>query len=391
MKLQASAVKALAQQHGLALAQPRGLRLDGRFHAEARAAREALRAARPDVMVVAAYGLHPAAWLLELPRWGCLNIHASLLPRWRGAAPIQRAIEAGDRETGITIMQMDAGLDTGAMLLMRRTPIEPDDTGASLHDRLAALGGALIVEALAAAARGSLPATPQPSDGVTYAHKIDKHEAALDWRAQRRGARAPRARLRSVSGRDADDRGARPSSCGAPRSMRPDAASRARCCRTLPGPLRVACGDGALELLELQRPGGRRVPASQAFPAGRAATRPATLAAGRLNCAAPAASIAASHHADGRHHVQSDENRHPDGGHHGAVHVSGPDVGRAQRHDAGAGDRAGPQLLQLLVQRQDRAAHEQRARGRRDRLRRTSSAWCASWPPRAACRCRACT
>ena len=142
LKLQASPVKQFAQAHGLPLAQPRSLRLDGKIPDDAAAARAALEQAAPDVMVVAAYGLILPPWVLALPRHGCLNIHGSLLPRWRGAAPIQRAIEAGDALTGITIMQMDAGLDTGAMLLDGSTPITAADTSATLHDRLAALGRA---------------------------------------------------------------------------------------------------------------------------------------------------------------------------------------------------------------------------------------------------------
>ncbi|HSW26129.1 MAG TPA: methionyl-tRNA formyltransferase, partial [Burkholderiaceae bacterium] len=130
LKLQASAVKNLASQQALALLQPAGLRLDGRFATDAQVAHDALRAAAPDVIVVAAYGLLLPPWLLELPRLGCLNIHASVLPRWRGAAPIQRAIEAGDSATGISIMQMDAGLDTGGVLLARSLPIHAADTSA---------------------------------------------------------------------------------------------------------------------------------------------------------------------------------------------------------------------------------------------------------------------
>jgi methionyl-tRNA formyltransferase len=132
MKIEPAPVKAFALAHGLAVAQPRGLRLDGRFAADAAAARAALVAAAPEAIVVAAYGLILPPWLLELPRLGCINIHASLLPRWRGAAPIQRAIEAGDAETGVTLMQMDAGLDTGAILLIEATPIAADDTSATL-------------------------------------------------------------------------------------------------------------------------------------------------------------------------------------------------------------------------------------------------------------------
>ncbi|HEY5719441.1 MAG TPA: methionyl-tRNA formyltransferase, partial [Gammaproteobacteria bacterium] len=181
LKLQASEVKRLARQLGLPVVQPQGLKLDGRFAGDAAAAREALRAARPDVIVVAAYGLILPPWLLELPRLGCLNIHASLLPRWRGAAPIQRAIEAGDTKTGVTIMQMDAGLDTGDILLTAAEPIHLSDNAASLQARLADLGATLLLRALADAGEGTLQPSPQPTDGITYAHKLDKDEAAIDW------------------------------------------------------------------------------------------------------------------------------------------------------------------------------------------------------------------
>lgn len=181
MKLQASSVKQWAESQQIALAQPRSLRLDGKYPEDAAAARLAIEAARADVMVVAAYGLILPQWTLDTPRMGCLNIHASLLPRWRGAAPIHRAIEAGDMATGVTIMQMDAGLDTGDMLLTEQLPIAAMDTTESLHDRLATLGGRLIVQALAMAAIGPLTRSPQPTEGVTYAHKIEKHEAQIDW------------------------------------------------------------------------------------------------------------------------------------------------------------------------------------------------------------------
>lgn len=181
MKLQASPVKQLALQHGMPVAQPRSLRLDGKYPDDAAAAQQAIHDAHADVMVVAAYGLILPQWVLDAPRLGCLNIHASLLPRWRGAAPIHRAIEAGDAQTGVTIMQMDAGLDTGAMLLTETLPIAPDDTTASLHDRLAELGGDLMVQALVQAQAGQLKPVAQTELGVTYAHKIDKAEAAVDW------------------------------------------------------------------------------------------------------------------------------------------------------------------------------------------------------------------
>ena len=180
MKLQASPVKQCALAHGWPVAQPRSLRLDGKYPEDAAAAREALLAARADVMVVAAYGLILPQWVLDAPRLGCLNIHASLLPRWRGAAPIHRAIEAGDEETGVTIMQMDAGLDTGDMLLEERLAIGEDST-ARLHDRLAEMGARLIVDALHAAQAGALKPVPQPEEGVSYAHKIEKQEAKVDW------------------------------------------------------------------------------------------------------------------------------------------------------------------------------------------------------------------
>ncbi|RZU00587.1 methionyl-tRNA formyltransferase [Rivibacter subsaxonicus] len=260
MKLQPSAVKVFALEHGLPLAQPRGLRLDGKFADDAAAARAALEAAAPDVLVVAAYGLILPAWVLDLPRLGCLNIHASLLPRWRGAAPIHRAIEAGDTETGITIMQMDAGLDTGAMLLVEREPIAPTDTTATLHDRLADLGGRLIVEALELAAAGGLRPLPQPSEGLSYAHKIEKAEAAIDWRLPavqiERRVRAfdpfPGASF-TLGGESLKLWRAEPvAGNGKPGQV----------LRAAGDELVVATADGALGLRVLQRPGGRRVAAA---------------------------------------------------------------------------------------------------------------------------------
>ena len=182
MKLQASAVKQFALDHNIPVAQPRSLRLDGKFPEEAAFGKAAIDKAIADgaaAMVVAAYGLILPEWALTSPKLGCLNIHASLLPRWRGAAPIHRAIEAGDATTGVTIMQMDVGLDTGDMLLRDELPILDADTTGSLHDKLADIGGKLIVQALA-----NLPAlkpVKQPKDGVNYANKIEKAEALIDW------------------------------------------------------------------------------------------------------------------------------------------------------------------------------------------------------------------
>jgi methionyl-tRNA formyltransferase len=263
MKLQPSPVKQFALQHGIPVAQPRSLRLDGKYPDDAAAAQAALQEARADVMVVAAYGLILPQWVLDVPRRGCLNIHASLLPRWRGAAPIHRAIEAGDAETGVTIMQMDAGLDTGAMLVEERVAIAPQDTTATLHDKLAALGGRLIVEALELAACGGVQPVPQPAEGVTYAHKIEKSEAAIDWKqpadviarrvrafdpfpgasAQIQGETLKIWRARALPGRGSVEPGT---------IVSVDADG-----------IGVACGDqGRLEITELQRPGGKRLAAA---------------------------------------------------------------------------------------------------------------------------------
>jgi methionyl-tRNA formyltransferase len=258
LKLQPSAVKQEALQRGLPVIQPRSLRLDGKYPDDAAAAQQALRDARLDVLVVAAYGLILPAWALRCATHGALNIHGSLLPRWRGAAPIQRAIEAGDTETGITLMQMDVGLDTGPMVLARALPISDRDTASTLHDRLAALGAELVVRGVSDWVHGRLPAVAQPTEGVTYAAKIDKAEGLLDWSAP---AATIERRVRAFDpfpgcsfqvgtdvvklwqARVVQGQG-RPGEClAAPQ-----------------GHWRVACGDGqALDLLELQRTGGRRV------------------------------------------------------------------------------------------------------------------------------------
>ncbi len=264
MKLQPSPVKQFAQAQGVAVAQPRSLRLDGKYPEDAATARDALQAAQPDVLVVAAYGLILPQWVLDLPRLGCLNIHASLLPRWRGAAPIHRAIEAGDAETGVTIMQMDAGLDTGDMLLAERVPIAADDTTAALHDKLAALGARLIVEALELAACGGLRRVPQPQEGVTYAHKIEKAEAAIDWTQP---ADAIERRIRAFDpfpGASGQLRGetVKVWRAQAPMQGRGSVAAGTIVAIDAHG-IGVACGEGRLEITELQRPGGKRLPAAE--------------------------------------------------------------------------------------------------------------------------------
>lgn len=172
-KLMPSPVKQVALDAGIPVFQPVSLKPDD--------AQQELAALKPDVMIVAAYGLILPKAVLDIPTHGCLNIHASLLPRWRGAAPIQRAIAAGDPETGITIMQMDEGLDTGDMLLKTSTPIHADDTGGSLHDRLADMGGKAIVEALAQLVNSELAPEPQNDADANYAHKLSKEEGHIDW------------------------------------------------------------------------------------------------------------------------------------------------------------------------------------------------------------------
>ncbi len=265
MKLQASAVKQLALQHGLPVIQPRSLRLDGNFAADAAAAQAALQAARLDVLVVAAYGLILPPWVLALPRLGCLNIHGSLLPRWRGAAPVQRAIEAGDAVSGICIMQMDAGLDTGDILRSRPLAIAADDTSASLSARLADLGAQLLLTTLDDLSLGALPRQPQPAEGVSYARKIEKAEGAIAWRQDaaqiERRVRAfdpfPGAGF-SLHGQSLKlwRAAVRPGLHAPPGTL----------LQVGPEGLVVACGRDALQLLELQRAGGRRQPVASWLP-----------------------------------------------------------------------------------------------------------------------------
>ncbi|WP_312200217.1 methionyl-tRNA formyltransferase [Stutzerimonas balearica] len=246
-KLMPSPVKQLALQHGLPVMQPATLR-----DAEAQ---HALAALQPDLMVVVAYGLILPQAVLDTPRLGCINSHASLLPRWRGAAPIQRAIEAGDSESGVTVMQMEAGLDTGPMLLKVSTPIGPSDTGGSLHDRLAALGAQAVVEAVARLQAGALPGERQDDTLATYAHKLSKDEARLDW--QRPAAELERLVRAfnpwpichsSLAGDVLKVHAAR---------LVPGQGEPGRILAAGKDGLTVACGTGALQLTRLQLPGGK--------------------------------------------------------------------------------------------------------------------------------------
>jgi methionyl-tRNA formyltransferase len=256
-KLTPSPVAARAVELGLPVFKPEKLRGNEAALAE-------LRALAPDIMVVVAYGLILPQAVLDIPARGCLNIHASLLPRWRGAAPIQRAIEAGDTETGTTIMQMDAGLDTGPMLLRESLPISGTTTAAELHDALAAQGARLIVEALARLQRDELPATPQPGEGATYAAKLSKDEARVDWTqpaaviARRIRAFNPMPVAWSELGGERLRLWQATAIAGAP-----DAPPGSVVAAGIDG-IDVAAGAGVVRLLQLQWPGGKPLSAAEA-------------------------------------------------------------------------------------------------------------------------------
>lgn len=252
-----SAVKAAAERHGIPVFQPPTLKDPG--------TQAQLRDARADVLIVAAYGLILPQAVLDLPRHGAINIHASLLPRWRGAAPIQRALLAGDPVSGVSIMQMDAGLDTGPVLLREAVDIAPDETGGTLHDKLASLGARLIVIALERISRGDAQATPQPADGATYAPKIGKAEARIDWtRAAveiERQIRAFNPFPGALARLRADDIKVWWSTQVSAAPAAPGVASPGAILRVDNAGIEVACGVGALRLTELQRAGGKRLSA----------------------------------------------------------------------------------------------------------------------------------
>jgi methionyl-tRNA formyltransferase len=247
----ASPVKQAAVRFGIPVLQPASLK--------STTAQADLRTLAPEALVVAAYGLILPQAVLDFPRLGAINIHASLLPRWRGAAPIHRALLAGDSETGISIMQMDAGLDTGPVLLMERVPILAADTSGTLHDRLAALGATLIVVALEGLARGALAATPQPDAGVTYAAKLGKDEARIDWT---RPANELERQVRAFDpfpGAAARLRGTEIKVWHA--TVVAGAGEPGAVIAVESAGVVVACGAGALRLEALQRAGGKRLPA----------------------------------------------------------------------------------------------------------------------------------
>jgi len=251
-KLTPSPVKQAALAAGIAVEQPESLKPAD--------VQQALADYRPDLLVVVAYGLILPRKVLAIPRLGCWNVHASLLPRWRGAAPIQRAILAGDRESGVDLMRMEAGLDTGPVLLERRTPISRDDTGGSLHDRLAMLGAEALAEGLRRTLAGeALVATPQPEDGVTYAHKLDKAEAKLDFS---RPALELERQVRAfdpwpvAEGEIAGE----PLRIWAAHAIELDHhASPGRVLAAGRDGIDLACGTGALRVTAVQRAGGKRI------------------------------------------------------------------------------------------------------------------------------------
>ncbi len=261
-ELQASPVKLEALKRGIPVLQPETLKTE--------LSRDALRALKPDLMIVVAYGQILPQKILDIPAYGCWNVHASLLPRWRGAAPIQRAIEAGDRETGICLMRMEKGLDTGPVLLSQKLAIGDEETAGELHDRLAELGAQTLSDGLGLWRAGIRPvAQPQPEDGVTYAHKIEKHEAKLGW-AQPATALANKVRAFNpwpiAEGEVAGERVRIHAAQALPRAH-----------RAAPGTLLVAnrdgidiaCGEGALRIRTLQRDGGKPVSAADYLNARR--------------------------------------------------------------------------------------------------------------------------
>ena len=262
MQLQASSVKQVAVAHGIEVLQPLSLRMDAKDPqraSEARAAHERLLATDYDVMVVAAYGLILPRSTLDIKP--CINIHGSILPRWRGAAPIHRAIEAGDAETGVTIMEMEEGLDTGPMLLVERIAIDDTDTTGSLHDKLAALGGRMIVDALQQMAQGRLEAVPQPEEGVTYAAKIGKEEAKLDWTLP--AAELAR-KVRAFNPFPGAHGQAGSTTVKIWQAQPVDGSGQPGQVLQADGQgIVVACGAGALRLTELQKPGGKRLAAAE--------------------------------------------------------------------------------------------------------------------------------
>jgi methionyl-tRNA formyltransferase len=260
--LTASPVKLEALQRGIEVLQPETLKKQ--------VSRDALRALEPDIMIVVAYGLILPQSILDIPKYGCWNVHASLLPRWRGAAPIQRAIEAGDSETGVCLMRMEKGLDTGPVLLSQSLKIGEHETGGQLHDRLAELGAQVLADGLGLLRAGIVPAAcPQPEDGVTYAHKLDKHEAKLDW-SQPAVALANKVRaFNPWPVAEAELAGERVRIHGAVAIETAHGMAPGTVLAAGRNGIDIACGDGALRIRALQREGGKVITAADYLNARR--------------------------------------------------------------------------------------------------------------------------
>ena len=265
MKLTPSPVKKTALAHSIPVFQPLSLRLDGKYPEDAASAQAELLALAPDVMIVAAYGLILPQWTLDLPKAGCVNIHASLLPRWRGAAPIQRAIEAGDFESGVCLMQMDIGLDTGAIYAQETLPIPATMTGGALHDALASMGARMLCQHLPAIVAGQLAATPQVEHGITYAHKLLREHGTLDW------TKSAEQLAHQVRGFDptpgcAFEHGGQNYKVWAAHAIPSSTASAqpANCAGNVLSVTEygvdIACAQGILRITEIQKPGGKRLP-----------------------------------------------------------------------------------------------------------------------------------
>ncbi len=263
MKLQPSAVKKLALANGIPVLQPVSLRIDGKSGEEAQQVYDRIQAINPDVMVVVAYGLILPKEFLVLPANGCLNIHASLLPRWRGAAPIQRAIEAGDAESGVAIMRMEEGLDTGPVLMMASTPITEKDTAAVLHDRLAGMGGRLIVQALQKIADGTATYTPQDDSLAVYARKLHREEAALDFSLSAQENAAKIRAFNPFPGCTAEYGDVTLKIWDAQLEEADSSHPAGKILSVDGSGIVVACGKGSLRILMLQKPGAKRLSASE--------------------------------------------------------------------------------------------------------------------------------
>ena len=260
--LTASPVKLEALQRGIEVLQPETLKK--------KVSRDALRALEPDIMIVVAYGLILPQSILDIPKYGCWNVHASLLPRWRGAAPIQRAIEAGDTDTGVCLMQMEKGLDTGAVLLSQSLAIGAHDTGGQLHDRLSELGAQVLADGLGLLRAGIVPIPrPQPDDGVIYAHKLDKHEAKLDW-SQPAVVLANKVRaFNPWPVAEADIAGERLRIHGAIAVSVAHGQTPGTVLAAGRDGIDIACADGALRIRALQRAGGKVITAADYLNARR--------------------------------------------------------------------------------------------------------------------------